>query len=244
MVQLHNRVGIVLAGGKGTRLYPLTKVVSKQLLPVYNKPVIYYPIETLIQTGHQQIIIITKPEDKELFQELILSNEEWKCEFIFLVQEEPKGLPDAFNVARDYIVNKPSTLILGDNIIQADLSKVDFNQQKGATIFLKKVDNPGDYGVIETDDNDKVVSIEEKPKKPKSKTVAIGFYLFDGFVYEKVKYLKPQLRDELEIIDLFKSYLNENLLKIIHLEKTSKWFDIGNFENLYHCNEYFRNISY
>ena len=243
MVQLHNRVGIVLAGGKGTRLYPLTKVVSKQLLPVYNKPVIYYPIETLIQTGHQQIIIITKPEDKELFKELILSNEEWNCEFIFLVQEEPKGLPDAFNVARDYIVNKPSTLILGDNIIQADLSKVDFNQEKGATIFLKKVDNPEDYGVIEINDSNKVVSIEEKPKKPKSNTIAIGFYLFDGFVTEKVKYLKPQLRDELEIIDLFKSYLNEDLLKIFHLEKTSKWFDIGNFENLYLCNEFIRSNS-
>ena len=238
MVQPHNRVGIVLAGGKGMRLYPLTKVISKQLLPVYNKPVIYYPIETLIQIGHQQIIIITKPEDKELFKELILSNEEWNCEFIFLVQEEPKGLPDAFNVAHDYIINKPSTLILGDNIIQADLSKVDFNQEKGATIFIKKVDNPEDYGVIEIDDNNQVLSIEEKPKNPKSNNIAIGLYLFDEFVSQKTKLLKPQFREELEITDLFKLYLDRGSLIVHKLDNKSKWFDIGSFSNLYRASSF------
>ena len=240
MVQPHNRVGIVLAGGKGTRLYPLTKVVSKQLFPVYNKPVIYYPIETLIKTGHQQIIIITKPKDRELFKELILSNEEWSCEFIFLVQEEPKGLPDAFNVARDYIVNKPSTLILGDNIIKADFSKVNFAQKKGATIFLKEVDNPNDYGVIEIDSYNNIISMEEKPKNPKSNTIAIGFYLFDGFVSEKVKFLKPQSRNELEIIDIFKMYLNQDLINAYTLDKNTMWFDIGTYENLFKCSEYFK----
>ena len=236
----HNRVGIVLAGGKGTRLYPLTKVVSKQLLPIYNKPVIYYPIETLIQTGHQQIIIITKPEDKELFKELILSNEEWNCEFIFLVQEEPKGLPDAFNVAHDYIINKPSTLILGDNIIQANLSKVDFNQENGATIFLREVSDPKLYGVVQLDQNNKIISIEEKPQKPKSNKIIIGLYMFDYTVNEKVKQLKFSLRGELEILDLINQY-NVNINLIIHtLKKNDAWFDIGNFENLFLSNEYFR----
>lgn len=237
----YNRVGIVLAGGKGTRLYPLTKVVSKQLLPIYNKPVIYYPIETLIRTGHQQIIIITKPEDKELFKELILSNKEWNCDFIFLVQEEPRGLPDAFNVAHDYIINKPSTLILGDNIIQANLSKVDFNQEEGASIFLVEVNDPQNYGVIELDKNNQILSLEEKPIHPKSNKIAIGLYLFDSQVTQKVRHLKPSTRGELEILELIMQYHNANAIKAHPLGKSAKWFDVGSYENLFLCNQYFRN---
>ena len=244
MVQPHNRVGIILAGGRGTRLYPLTKVVSKQLLPIYNKPVIYFPIETLIKTGHKQIIIITKPEDRDLFKELILSNKEWKCDFIFLVQEEPKGLPDAFNVAHDYIINKPSTLILGDNIIQADLSKVDFNQEKGATIFLVEVKDPQNYGVVELDKNNQILSLEEKPYKPKSNKIAIGLYLFDNQVAQKVKLLKLSTRGELEILELISQYQKEKVLKALSLGPNAKWFDIGNFENLFICNQFLRENSH
>ena len=241
MVQPHNRVGIVLAGGKGTRLYPLTKVVSKQLLPVYNKPVIYYPIETLIQTGHQQIIIITKPEDKELFKELILSNEEWNCEFIFLVQEEPKGLPDAFNVAHDYIVNKPSTLILGDNIIlNVDFSKINFNDYDNTYIFLYRVKEPEKYGIV-TIENKKIKSIEEKPIKTKSNFAAIGLYLFESNVNKRIKYLIPSKRNEIEIVDLISTSLKENRLKFFLFEKETKWFDIGDFENLHKANCFIRN---
>lgn len=240
MVQPHNRVGIVLAGGNGTRLYPLTKVISKQLLPIYNKPVIYFPIETLIQTGHKQIIIITKPEDRDLFKKLILSNEEWNCEFIFLVQEEPKGLPDAFNVAHDYIVNKPSTLILGDNIIQADLSKVDFNQEKGATLFLVEVNDPQNYGVVELDKNNQILSLEEKPIHPKSNKIAIGFYLFDSQASKKVKDLNPSVRGELEILELIMQYHKANALRAYPLGPDAKWFDVGNFENLFLCNQLIR----
>ena len=244
MVQPHNRVGIVLAGGKGTRLYPLTKVVSKQLLPVYNKPVIYYPIETLIQTGHQQIIIITKPEDRDLFKELILSNEEWNCEFIFLIQEKPKGLPDAFIVARDYLNNKPSTLILGDNIIQADLSKVDFKHEEGASIFLLEVKDSQNYGVVELNKNNQILSLEEKPVNPKSNTIAIGLYLFDSQVIQKVKNLKPSDRGELEILELIMQYHKVNLLRAYPLGANAKWFDIGNFENLFLCNQFIRENSF
>ena len=240
----HNRVGIVLAGGKGTRLYPLTKVVSKQLLPIYNKPVIYYPIETLIRTGHQQIIIITKPEDKELFKELILSNKEWNCDFIFLVQEEPRGLPDAFNVAHDYIINKPSTLILGDNIIQADLSKVDFNKEVGASIFLVEVHDPQNYGVVELDKNNRILSLEEKPIHPKSNKIAIGLYLFDSQVAQKVKLLKPSARGELEILELIMQYHKANAIRAYPLGKSAKWFDVGNFENLFLCNQLIRENSF
>jgi glucose-1-phosphate thymidylyltransferase len=240
----HKRVGIVLAGGKGTRLYPLTKVVSKQLLPIYNKPVIYYPIETLVQTGHKQIIIITKPEDRELFKELILSNKEWNCEFIFLVQEEPRGLPDAFNVANDYIINKPSTLILGDNIIQANLSKVDFNQEEVASIFLVEVNDPQNYGVVELDKNNQILSLEEKPHHPKSNKIAIGLYLFDSQVAQKVKLLKPSTRGELEILELIMQYHKANALRAYPLGPNAKWFDIGNFESLFLCNQLIRENSY
>lgn len=238
----HNRVGIVLAGGKGTRLYPLTKVVSKQLLPIYNKPVIYYPIETLIQTGHQQIIIITKPEDKELFKELILSNEEWNCEFIFLVQKEPSGLPDAFKISKKYIKDKASTLILGDNIIDADLSKVDFKQSIGATIFIKEVDEPQNYGVIEINKDSIIQSFEEKPINPKSNKIIIGLYLFDQNVINQVLKLKKSNRNEYEILDLIKNYHNEKKLSFYLLGKSS-WYDVGNFDDLLDCNNYMKKKS-
>jgi len=237
MVQPHNRVGIVLAGGKGTRLYPLTKVVSKQLLPVYNKPVIYYPIETLIQTGHQQIIIITKPEDRELFKELILSNKKWSCEFVFLVQEEPKGIPDAFNVAKKYIKNKSSTLILGDNLILGDLSQLYFNQEIGCKVFYKSVSNPSQYGIIQFD-NHKSISLKEKPKSSKSNFAIIGIYMFDKYVLEKVKNLKFSRRNELEIIDLLNLYLSQNCLYSQKLPNKTKWFDIGSFSFLFKASSF------
>ena len=235
----HNRVGIILAGGKGTRLYPLTKIISKQLLPVYNKPAIYHPIETLIQTGHQRIIIITKPEDKELFKELILTNKDWNCDFIFLIQEYPKGLPDAFYVAQDYIANKSSTLILGDNILKADFLKFDFTQEMGASIFVKEVDDPQKYGVVEIDNNNQILSLEEKPLKPRSNLIAIGLYLFDKHVIEKVNFLSPSQRRELEIFELINLYLKEDSLKIFKLDKNDFWFDIGNFDDLFRCSQYF-----
>ena len=240
MVQPHNRIGIVLAGGKGTRLYPLTKVVSKQLLPVYNKPVIYYPIETLIQTGHQQIIIITKPEDKELFKELILSNEEWNCEFIFLVQEEPKGLPDAFNVAHDYIVDRYTTLILGDNIFDINYIDLDLSEKKGSRIFIKKHKNAKEFGVVEINKNKKIISLEEKPNLPKSQNIIVGLYLFDETISKKVENIKPSNRNELEIFDILNLYLKETNLQYSFLPKSCTWFDIGSIEGLYLCNQYFR----
>jgi glucose-1-phosphate thymidylyltransferase len=240
MVQPHNRVGIVLAGGKGTRLYPLTKVVSKQLLPVYNKPMIFYPIQTLIETGHKEIIIISNPEDKKKFKELIEDSFK-NIDFKFLIQKSPKGLPDAFSVSQDHIRNRETTLILGDNLINIYSTNIDFFKD-GCSIFLKEVDNPQELGVANIK-NKKIIKIIEKPKNPSSNLAIIGLYFFDKTVLEKVKKLKPSKRGELEIVDLIRQYLNEENLNFYQLQEKESWYDAGNFKNLYKANSYYFHLS-
>ena len=240
MVQPHNRVGIVLAGGKGTRLYPLTKVVSKQLLPVFNKPMIFYPIQTLIDTGHKEIIIITNPQDKKKFQELIEGSFK-NIDFKFLIQKSPKGLPDAFNVSKDHIRNRETTLILGDNLINFSPTDKNFFKE-GCSIFLKEVDNPQELGVANIK-NKKIIEIVEKPQNPPSNLAVIGLYLFDKTVVEKVKKLKPSKRGELEIVDLIRQYLNELKLNFYQLQEKESWFDAGSFKDLYKANSYYFHLA-
>lgn len=236
----HNRIGIVLAGGVGSRLYPITKGVSKQLLPIYDLPAIFYPINTLIKTGHKKIVIITKPDDKNIFKKILSSFKKSECEFIFLVQNKPKGLPDAFNVSQKYLKGNYSTLILGDNIIDTTIPIKIFSEKKGSRIFTIEVEDPHNYGVVEFDEKSNIKSLEEKPKKPKSNSIAIGLYLFDDTVVHKTSLLSASKRGELEIIDLLRIYKSENSLFAYNLSSESKWFDIGSFENLFQCNSYMR----
>ena len=240
MVQPHNRVGIVLAGGKGTRLYPLTKVLNKHLLPIYNKPMIFYPIEFLINTGHQKIIIITNPEDKELFQNLL--QDEFKVEFIFLTQPEPNGIPEAYILSKELIGESKTTLILGDNIFLLK-TKIEITDKTNNQIFLKKVDNPQDYGVAKIVDN-KIVEIIEKPQIPSFDMAITGLYCFDKYSLDYVSELKPSNRGELEITDLIRLLIkNKKEFSFIKFSKDDYWMDLGNIERLLECSNFLKSFQ-
>ena len=228
--------GIILAGGKATRLRPLTHITSKQLLPVYNKPMIFYPLETLLKAGIKQILIIVAPEYAGHFLKLLGSGKEWGAKFTYEIQEEPRGLADAFNVGADFIGNNNVTMILGDNIFDHDFSKSIKGFKSGGKIFVKQVPDPERYGVIEFGDNNRVVSIEEKPKAPKSHFASVGLYIYDNRVVEFVKKLAPSQRHELEITDLHKKYLELNELSVETFE--GFWEDAGTFDSLLRANNY------
>ncbi|MEI7690493.1 MAG: sugar phosphate nucleotidyltransferase [bacterium] len=222
--------GIILAGGKATRLRPLTKITSKQLLPVYNKPMIYYPLETLLNAGIKDILIIIAPDYAGHFLNLLGSGRQFGARFNYEIQEEPRGLADAFIVGENFIGKDTVAMILGDNILDHDFSK-DISQFKsGALGFVKEVPNASAFGVVEFDKNHKVISIEEKPEKPKSNFASVGMYVYDNRVIEIAKNLKPSPRGEIEITDLNNVYLKKGELKVGIIE--GMWEDAGSFDSL------------
>ncbi len=231
-----NRKGIILAGGKGTRLYPITNVVSKQLLPIYDKPMIYYPLSTLMLSGIRDILIITNEKDKVLFESLLGNGEELGISINYKTQKDPEGIAQAFLIADDFIKDNPVTLILGDNIFYGKgLVKLLENSNKkhsGASIFAYPVKDPGRYGVVEFNKNFKVLSIEEKPKFPKSNFAITGIYYYDNTVLEKAKSIKPSKRGELEISDINNLYLKEDTLNVELFGRGMAWLDTGTFDSL------------
>lgn len=222
--------GIILAGGKGTRLYPLTKITSKQLLPVYNRPMIFYPLNTLLSAGIKDILIIVAPEYAGHFLRLLGTGRKYKANFTYEIQEKPKGLAEAFIIGENFIAKDNVTLILGDNIFEGDLSYMINTFKKGARVGAIKVKNPKRFGVVEFDEDRKVISIEEKPESPKSNYIIPGIYVYDNRVVKFTKSLKPSKRGELEIIDLHKKYLKLDELDVEFIK--GKWFDAGSFDSL------------
>ena len=236
--------GIILAGGTGTRLYPITKVVSKQLTPLYDKPMIYYPLATLIESGIKEILIITTPEDKERFKELLGNGSDYGITIEYKEQSKPEGLAQAFIIGEDFIGDDSVILTLGDNVFSGInlINKIKKASKNGSTIFGVEVDNPERFGVIEINNN-KVISIEEKPKNPKSNIAITGLYIFDNKVVNIAKKVKPSKRNELEITDVINEYLKENELTVELLNKNDKWFDTGTPESLFEATQYVRNYQ-
>jgi glucose-1-phosphate thymidylyltransferase len=222
--------GIVLAGGKATRLRPLTKVTSKQLLPVYNKPMVYYPINTLIQSGIKNILIIVSPEFAGHYMNLLGSGRDFGAKFSYEIQDEPRGLADAFLVGENFIGKDKVTMILGDNIFEHNFSKQIAAFKSGGMVFAKKVDDPQRFGVVEFDKNMKAISIEEKPKKPKSNFAVVGIYTYDNRIIKFAKNLKPSARGEIEITDIINIYLKRKELQVNIIE--GMWEDAGTFDSL------------
>lgn len=234
-------VGIVLAGGTGTRLFPITKGTSKQLLPVFDKPMIYYPIGTLMLAGIREIAIITTPQDLQNFQLLLGNGEDFGVSFTYLVQPKPEGLAQAFIIAEKFIGNDSCALILGDNIFHGTAlgnQLRNFKCVDGAQIFGYHVANPENYGVAEIDSNGFVISIEEKPTAPKSQIAVPGLYFYDNTVIEKAKLVVPSDRGELEISSLNELYLNEGKLQLEVLQRGTAWLDTGTFADLYEASSY------
>lgn len=239
--------GIILAGGRGTRLHPLTLTISKQLLPVYDKPMVYYPLSMLMLAGIREILIISTPEDLPLFQRLLGDGTQWGLQFFYAEQDQPRGLADAFRVGAGFVGEEPSCLILGDNIffghnlptiLQHAASLVD-----GALIFAYPVRDPERYGVVEFDSHDKVISIEEKPKKPRSNFAIPGIYFYDGRVVEMAASLKPSARGEIEITDLNRLYMDQGQLRVEVLGRGYAWLDAGTHESLLQASTFIQAVE-
>lgn len=222
--------GVILAGGNGTRLYPLTKVTNKHLLPVYNKPMIYYPIERLVSAGIKDIIIVTGKENAGNFMNLLGSGKEFGARFHYTLQDEAGGIAHALSLTEGFVKDDNMTVILGDNIILDDISDAVYNFSSGARIFLKEVKDPQRFGVPEFGEDGKIKRIEEKPKEPKSNYAVTGIYQYDNTVFEKIKKLKPSARGELEITDVNNMYLEEGNLS--HSILKEPWLDAGTFGSL------------
>ena len=238
--------GIILAGGSGTRLHPLTLAVSKQLMPIYDKPMIYYPLSTLMSSGIKDILIISTPHDLPLFEALLGDGKKFGCNFQYAIQEEPNGLAEAFIIGADFIGNDKVALILGDNIFYGTgLDKLlqENNNQDGGIIYAYHVHDPERYGVAEFDENGKVISIEEKPKKPKSNYAVPGIYFYDNNVVNIAKSIQPSLRGELEITDINKAYLEQGKLKVSVLDKGTAWLDTGTFNSLMQASQFVQVIE-
>jgi len=239
--------GIILAGGSGTRLYPVTKVTSKQLMPVYDKPMIYYPLTTLMLAGIRDILIITTPSDKESFYQLLGNGEQWGIQLSYAVQPSPDGLAQAFIIGETFIANESCALILGDNIFYgysfSQILQSAACQDSGATVFAYWVKDPERYGVVEFDALGRAVSLEEKPLQPRSNYAVTGLYFYDNKVIDYAKSLKPSARGELEITDLNRLYLEENILRVETLGRGFAWLDTGTHESLLQAANYIATIQ-
>lgn len=241
------RKGIILAGGNGTRLAPLTTSISKQLLPIYDKPLIHYPLTTLMLAGMREILIITRSSDLELFKKLLGDGSRLGIEITYKIQKEPNGIAEAFLIGENFIENSNSALILGDNLfhghnLMTHLKNASENK-KGGTIFLYPVNDRERYGIVNLDKNGKILEIEEKPKSPKSNLAVTGLYLYDETVVERAKLLKPSARGELEITSLNQSYLDDELLHAENFGRGMAWLDTGTFDSLQDAGSYIKTLE-
>ena len=239
--------GIILAGGSGTRLYPLTQVVSKQLMPLYDKPMVYYPLSTLLLASIRDIFVITTPEDQSLFQQLLKDGSQWGVNITYGIQASPDGLAQAFVIGKDFIGNEGCSLILGDNVFYGtelpDLMETAQKRKKGATVFGYWVKDPQNYGVAEFDNNDKVIGVEEKPAKPKSNYAITGLYFYDNQVVDIAEAIKPSARGELEITDVNRIYLQQSQLSVERMSRGFAWLDTGSHNSLLDASNFIETIQ-